>query len=119
MSVEPGESALSTRKLLFESVGFNCISAASANQCLRLLDKHTVDAVVLDVDLDDMDPKDLIARIQTISPDIPFFGIAHHGWVPHELRGKFVAVFQKLADPKELTEELARHFSRVVTGKAV
>ena len=111
MAVEPGETALSTRKLLIESVGFNCISAVSGAQALRLFDKHTIDAVLFDMDISDMEPADFLSKVRSKCPGIPTFAVARRGWVPSHLQDKFIGIFEKMTDPKDLVDKLVQHFS--------
>jgi len=111
MAIEPGETALSTRKLLIESVGFNCISAVSGDQALRMLDKHVIDAVLFDIDISDMEPTDFLVQVDAKRPDIPIFAVARNGWVPDQLKSKFTIVFEKMADPRDLVENLVQYFS--------
>lgn len=71
--MEAGETSLSTRKLVIESAGYNCLSAISAEQALQLARSYPVHAVILDSDIDDVPPTEFLDSLSTICPNIPFY----------------------------------------------
>lgn len=107
MTVEAGETSLSTRKLVIESAGYNCLSAISAEQALQLARSHPVHAIILDSDVDDVPPTEFLDSISEIRPSIPFYYLSHDGWAPPELTKRVRKVFRKMGDPREIVEELA------------
>ncbi|HYH00707.1 MAG TPA: hypothetical protein VD837_16360 [Terriglobales bacterium] len=110
MTVEAGETALSTRKLVIESAGYNCLSAVSGHQALRLAEIYPVHAVVLDADVTDIPPVEFIDSISRLCPNIPIYYLSHDGWTPPELSKRVKATLRKMGDPRELVQELAAAF---------
>lgn len=110
MTVEAGETSLSTRKLVIESAGYNCISAISAEQALHLAEVYPVHAVILDSDVTDLPPSEFIDSVTRLRPDVPVYLLSHDAWTPPELRSRVKKAFRKMGDPRELVHELATEF---------
>lgn len=110
MTVEAGETSLSTRKLLIESAGYNCLSAISAEQALQIVKEYPVHAVVLDSDVIDIPPSEFIDQVKRLRPDIPIYLLSHEAWVPPDLKTRVTKAFHKMGDPRELVHEIAAAF---------
>ena len=108
LTVEPGETSLSTRKLVIESAGFNCLSAVTARQALELAQVHPIHAALIDSDIDDLES--FIKSLQRLRPGIRVYVLSGQGWASQQLRPHIARVFQKLADPREIVEELISAF---------
>lgn len=110
LTVEPGETALSTRKLIIESAGFNCLSTVSGKQAIETARAHPVHAALIDVDTDDMPLRDLIGSLRQYRPELRVYILSNHGWADESLRPEISRTFQKLSDPRVIVEELSRAF---------
>jgi DNA-binding NtrC family response regulator len=110
LTVEPGETALSTRKLIVESAGFNALSAVTARQAIEIAKIHPVHAALIDVDADDLEMGELIESLRKHRPQLRVFVLSGHGWVGEHVRPHISRVFQKLSDPREFVEELTKAF---------
>lgn len=111
LTVEPGETALSTRKLVIESGGFNALSAVSASQALEIARQHPVQAALIDSDSNDLALGELLSSLQRLRPGIRVYILSGQGWVDEQLRPQITRVFQKLSDPREIVDELVGAFS--------
>lgn len=109
--VEPGENALSTRKLILEAAGYNCISAVSGNQALKFFSSPPpFSGVLIDTDVNDVQLPELIDRFQQTGP-IPIFLLSNRLWPPEEIRDKQVAaIFEKMSDPASMVRTIAEHY---------
>lgn len=110
LTVEPGETALSTRKLVIESAGFNALSAVTAQQAIETAAIHPVQAALIDVDSDDLELGKLITALREHRPQLRIYVLSSHGWVDERLRPQVSRVFRKLCDPREIVEELTKAF---------
>lgn len=108
--VEAGQTGLSTRKLLVESAGYNCLSAVSCRQALHFAARHPVDFILFDVDVHDLPPRDAIQQLRRKFPDAPLYLLTPQGWEPEQLRGVSDGVFEKMRDPAEMIREIERRF---------
>lgn len=97
--IEAGEYALSTRKLVLETAGLNVISAVTAEQAYRLLNRCKIDVALLDTDISD-EPLADIARRLTQEGGLDVFALTAREWEPDELRGLVRGIFQKMNDPQ-------------------
>lgn len=103
--IEAGEYALSTRKLVLESAGLNVLSAVSAAQAFRLLERSKADVALLDTDISDI-PLPEIAKTLKQEHGIPVFSIAGRQWEPENMRGLVQGNFQKTTDPQLMVNEV-------------
>ena len=108
MIVEAGQTGLSTRKMLLETVGYNAISAVSCRQILELADNHTADILLFDTDVHDLPIRDTIAKLRQKLPGIPVYLLTPQAWEPEELRGVADGIFEKMRDPLEMVQEVEK-----------
>ncbi|MGH9522454.1 MAG: response regulator [Terriglobales bacterium] len=108
--VEAGQTSLSTRKMLVETAGFNCISAVTARQSLELAEQHSIDFILYDVDVHDLPARETIAKLRSKFPAAPVYLLTPQGWEPQELRGVSDGVFEKMRDPSEMIQAIERRF---------
>jgi len=108
--VEAGETSLSTRKLLIETAGFNCLSAVNGAQALKFAEQHPVDFILYDVDVHDLPIRETIGKLRQKYPTAPVFLLTPQGWEPQDLRGVSDGVFEKMRDPAEMIKEIERRF---------
>lgn len=108
--IEPGERALSTRKLILEAAGYNCLSAMSIQQGSKFFsDERHIAGVIIDTDVHDLPLGEAIDRFAARN-STPVFLLAPHPWPPDEARGRIAAVFQKMSDPAEMVKTIAEHY---------
>lgn len=100
--IEAGETSLSTRKLVVETAGYNCLSAISAAQALEFAERHPVDFIVYDVDVHDLPIRETIGKLRQRFPKAPVYLLTPQGWEPQALRGVSDGVFEKMRDPAEM-----------------
>lgn len=106
--VEAGQTGLSTRKMLVETVGYNCISTVTADQTLQMAERHPIDFILYDVDVHDLPIKSTIAALKAKYPKVPVFLLTPQAWPPEDLRGVADGVFEKMRDPMEMIQEIER-----------
>ena len=109
LCVEDEDQQLKLRKLLFESEGFNVLTAQTGRQALELFQAHTVDAVVLDYWMAGMNGMAVATELKRLRPTIPIVVLS--GWtsLPGETIGLVDAWFQKAQiQPAELVSTVSR-----------
>jgi DNA-binding NarL/FixJ family response regulator len=110
LTVEAGETGLSTRKLVIETAGYNCVSAVTAQEGLKLLEMHPIAAVILDTDVTDLPPADFIKQAKRSRPELPVYFLAKQNFIPRELEGQVAGVIEKMSDPRHMVEHLQAVF---------
>ena len=106
--VEAGQTGLSTRKMLVETVGYNCISAVSCRQALALAEKSEADILLFDVDVHDLPIRETLEKLKRRYPHAPVYLLTGQGWAPDDLRDVVDGVFEKMRDPAEMVKEVER-----------
>lgn len=109
MIVEAGEIGLSTRKLILETVGLNVVSVVSVPQAERLMKRHTIDAIIFDLDVEGAKP---FLRDVRKNHGIPIFVLTTREWMPEEFKGIADAHFQKMQDPGSMVDDLVDELER-------
>jgi len=108
--VEAGETALSTRKLVVESVGFNCLSAVATRQAYQLLDHHSADLVIFDTSVTDVPLREALTELKRRLNGVPCYLLSSRAWAPDDVKDLVDGVFEKMRDPLEMTRELETRF---------
>ena len=109
LCVEDEDQQLKLRKLLFESEGFNVLTAQTGRQALELFQAHAVDAVVLDYWMAGMNGMAVATELKRLRPTIPIIVLS--GWtsLPGETIGLVDAWFQKAQiQPADLVSAVSR-----------
>jgi CheY-like chemotaxis protein len=109
LCVEDEDQQLKLRKMLFESEGFNVLTAQTGRQALELFQAHAVDAVVLDYWMAGMNGMAVATELKRLRPTIPIIVLS--GWtsLPGETIGLVDAWFQKAqVQPAELVSTVTR-----------
>jgi CheY-like chemotaxis protein len=109
LCVEDEDQQLKLRKLLFESEGFNVLTAQTGRQALELFQANAVDAVVLDYWMAGMNGVAVAIELKRLRPTIPIVVLS--GWtsLPGETIGLVDAWFQKAQiQPAELVSAVSR-----------
>jgi len=106
--IEAGQTGLSTRKMLVETVGYNCISAVSCRQALELAEKWPADIILFDTDVHDLPIRETVEKLRKKYPQAPVYLLTPQAWPPEELRDVADGVFEKMRDPVEMVKEVER-----------
>ncbi len=109
LCVEDEESQLRLRKILFESAGFEVLSARTGVEALELFRANVVDLVVLDYWMAGMNGLAVATELKRLRPATPIMVLS--GWtsLPGETIGLVDAWFQKAqVQPDELLTEATR-----------
>ncbi len=109
LCVEDEDQQLKLRKLLFESEGFNVLTAQTGRQALELFQAHAVDAVVLDYWMAGMNGMAVAIELKRLRPTIPIIVLSGWTLLPGETIGLVDAWFQKAQiHPAELVKTVSR-----------
>ena len=109
LCVEDEDLQLKMRKSLFESEGFNVLTAQTGLQALELFRANAVDAVVLDYWMAGMNGMAVATELKRLRPTVPIVVLS--GWtsLPGETIGLVDAWFQKAqTQPAELVSTVSR-----------
>jgi len=109
LCVEDEDLQLKMRKSLFESEGFNVLTAQTGLQALELFQSNAVDAVVLDYWMAGMNGMAVATELKRLRPTVPIVVLS--GWtsLPGETIGLVDAWFQKAQiQPAELVSTVSR-----------
>lgn len=72
--------SISTRKLVIETAKMNVITAYTAREALEMLERFpALNAVVVEVGVDDMSCKELVRGIKKLAPKLPVIAISAPG----------------------------------------
>lgn len=96
-------------KLLFSRKGLEVNTALAGQEALNLLKTQTVDLVILDFNLPDMNGLDVLAGIKKINPDIPVIFMTGYGSETISIKAFKLGIadyFIKPFDPKALVERV-------------
>lgn len=81
------------------SEGFSVTTAESGPEALRLLNRDTIDLVISDLRMDEMDGMALFAEIQKLQPGMPVIILTAHGSIPDAVAATQQGVFSFLTKP--------------------
>jgi CheY-like chemotaxis protein len=107
LCIDDQADGLTVRKLFLETMGYEVLTASSGRTGLDLLGTHTIDAVVLDYRMPEMDGEAVATELRRLKPDLPILMLS--GYVPeipervHQLVDAFV---NKGAPPMHLVAAL-------------
>jgi CheY-like chemotaxis protein len=109
LCAEDDEEQLTSRKLVFESAGFDVLLARSGTEALELFQAHPVDAVVLDYWMPRMKGLSVAREMKQRRPDIPILVLSGFSSLPDETIGIVDTWLQKRdVEPDELLAEVNR-----------
>lgn len=98
------------RRLLAMSSGAEVLEAATGRQCLALAKTHTLDLIILDLNLPELGGIELIARLRALRP-IPILVLSMHAealYVTRALDAGAQGYVSKNATPEELLTAINR-----------
>ena len=86
------------------------LSTNTAREARDLLQQHSTDAVLFDIDVHDVAAADFIESLKQEQPRRPVFLLASRPWAPDELKGLVDGVFEKMDDPRQMLSFLGEYF---------
>ena len=95
-----------------ELAGFRVVPACSAEEALELLSERTVDMMVSDVNMGDMDGHELLQRVRIMHPALPVLLITAYGSISKSveaMRNGAVDYLVKPFDPQTLVEAVRQY----------
>lgn len=93
--------------------GYAVVSSASAGEGLRAFEQHTVDLVLTDVRMPEMDGLELLARVKAMQGDAPVVMMTAHGTIASAVEAMKLGAFDYLTKPFD------RERLKVVVRKAL
>jgi CheY-like chemotaxis protein len=112
--VDDEPSILKLRRLVFEALGYSVFTAISGEEALETLERHHVDAVVLDYLMPGMDGEETARRIRKLRRDISIILSSGCLSVPERVLEIVTAAVDKGASPEALIEILERHLHPLI-----
>lgn len=109
--VDDEPSILKVRSLIFEALGYSVLTAISGEEALEVLERHLVDAVVLDYLMPGMDGEETARRIRQLRSDIPIILSSGCLTVPERVLEFVTVAVEKAARPEALIEVLEQHLT--------
>lgn len=71
LCIDDNEQSLSIRKFMLETRGYNVIACTNGREAIEAFGHHTVDLILSDLMMPDVDGAELIRKIKAISPSTP------------------------------------------------
>ena len=99
---------LEMRRLIFESLGYQVLTARSEKAALALLRQHSIDVVVMDHQLPGTNGVETASRIRRIHPRVPIISSSGCSRLPEGLRRVIDGAVPKGEGPEALIEVLYR-----------
>lgn len=97
--VDDDPSLLKLLGMRLGSEGFSVQTAESGPAALRLLQRETIDLVISDLRMDEMDGLALFSEIQKAQPGMPVIILTAHGSIPEAVSATQQGVFSFLTKP--------------------
>ncbi|MTD28527.1 two-component system response regulator GlrR [Erwinia sorbitola] len=97
--VDDDPSLLKLLGMRLTSEGFSITTAESGPEALRVLNRDTIDLVISDLRMDEMDGMALFAEIQKLQPGMPVIILTAHGSIPDAVAATQQGVFSFLTKP--------------------
>lgn len=106
LCVDDEQHGLMIRRLLLERVGYSVLTAINAHEGLSLFSRNSVDAVVLDYYLPDVDGGRVAAAMRLMKPHVPIILFSVQWALPAEASSIADAVLGKGQNPVRLLDTL-------------
>jgi len=107
LCIDDEPTALSVRRLLLESAGYQVATARSAEEGIRVFKSQPIDAVIMDYWLSGMDGIEAARELKRISPAIPIVVLSALTELPGESIGAADRWFLKGEDPAYLLNAIS------------
>src|SRR3990172_3318639 len=79
--------------------GYDVVTAAAGREGLQLFQDRSVDLVLTDVRMPEMDGVDLLARLKAIQPELPVVMLTAHGTITSAVEAMKLGAFDYLTKP--------------------
>jgi CheY-like chemotaxis protein len=109
LCIDDDELGMNVRRTLLNSAGYKVLTAATGKDGLRIMQSETVDCVLLDYLMPDMDGRDVAMELKRSHPDVPIILYSSVTQLPREVRELANACLMKLDGPEKLLAALDRH----------
>lgn len=106
LCVDDERIGLRVRKIMLESRGFHVLTASDGRQGLEVFDQNSVDLVVLDYFMPDMNGGEVAAELRRRRPDIPIIFLSAYFSLPPEALELANAFITKGDPPDALLEKI-------------
>jgi CheY-like chemotaxis protein len=106
LCVDDEESGLFLRKLLLESAGFSVLTASNGKDGLAVFASRSIDAVIVDYSMPEMDGGVFSGIIKQLRPQTPVIMLTAYPLVSPEAQNVIDAMVQKGEDPSVLLNKL-------------
>lgn len=95
------------RKMLLEDHGYEVLTATDGRSGLQLFQAHSVDLVILDYQMPEMNGDVVACQMKTLKPEIPILLLSAHRSLPEE-KLNFVDVFVSKDEPVQVLSAAVR-----------
>jgi CheY-like chemotaxis protein len=109
--VDDETALLSTRRFVFESLGYSVLTATCGEDALAVLEANTVDAVVLDYLMPGMDGGETARCIRKLRSNVPIILSSGCLEVPQHVLNIVNAAIEKAAGPEALITAVAQQLN--------
>lgn len=84
LCIDDNEDVLECEKLFLESFGYSVLTAASGGEGLELASKHSVDVVILDYFMPEMNGQEVAIRMKRLKPLAPIIMLSGTVDIPEQ-----------------------------------
>ena len=113
LCIDDREEGLAIRKLFLETYGYDVLTAPNGKLGLEVLNKRSIDGVILDYRMPDMDGGAVATQIRRVNPKIPIVLLSGYpSEIPDRVRHLADAFVLKGRPPGELLSALERSVGR-------
>lgn len=107
LCIDDQEDGLAIRKIFLETFGYRVLTAASGAEGLRLADQNSIDAVLLDYRMPEMDGEEVAHLLRERYPGLPILMLTGYAAeLPDTVKSLVGGVITKGSPPAELLERL-------------
>lgn len=106
--IDDYEPGLTLYKYMFESLGYRVLTASRPKAGLRLATANSIDAVIVDYEMPEMNGGELAATLKKSHPDLPVVMFTGSGLIPSRARNVIDAYCDKAGPRSELEAAIRR-----------
>jgi CheY-like chemotaxis protein len=108
LCIDDERSVLTVRKMVLEARGYRVFLAESGHEGLKVLEKETVHAVILDYRMPEMNGDEVAARIRAMRPKLPIIMLSAYVDLTSDQLKDVDAYITKGESPEVLLRALER-----------